>query len=79
MCAYIGAEWRVQHVGLQPFEVDASEDGVLLDLYGPASLTTKALLGVLGQELMHSRRMREKRNNTGKMCASDQMDLADQL
>ena len=50
-CSYIGAEGRVQHVGLQPFEVDVSEDGVLLDLDGPSTQTTQPLLWVLRQEL----------------------------
>lgn len=50
-CSYVGAEGRVQHVGLQTFEVDVSEDGVLLDLYGPSALAAQPLLGVFGQEL----------------------------
>lgn len=59
-CSYIGAEGRVQNVGLQPFEVDVSEDGVLLDLDGPATLTTQSLLGVLGQELTTQREEEEE-------------------
>lgn len=61
MCSYIGDEGRVQHVGLQSFEVDVSEDGVLLDFYGPTTLTAQSLLGVLGQELPCSMRKTEKR------------------
>lgn len=53
---YIWAEGRVQHVGLQPFEVDVSEDGVLLDLHRPAALAPQPLLGVLGQQLTHRKR-----------------------
>lgn len=60
-CSYIGAEGRVQYVGLQPFEVDVSEDGVLLDLYGPSTLAAQALLRVLSQELTRSRRKRKRR------------------
>lgn len=46
VCTHIRAERRIQHVGLQPFEVDVSEDGVLLDLDGPPTLTAQSLLRV---------------------------------
>lgn len=51
--SYIRAEGGVQHVGLQPFEVDISEDRMLLYFYRAATLTTKTLLRVFGQELMN--------------------------
>lgn len=59
-CSYIRAERRVQHVGLHSFEVDVSEDGVLLDLDGTVTETSQSVLGVLGQELTHSREGRDK-------------------
>lgn len=60
VCSYIRDEGRVQHVGLQAFEVDVSEDGVLFDLYGPTTLTAQSLFGVLGQELTGTRRKRKE-------------------
>lgn len=65
-CSYIWAEGRVQHVGLQSLEVDVSEDGVLLDLCGPSTLAAQSLLGVLGQELIRSRRKRKRQRGFKK-------------
>ena len=48
---YVWAKGRIQHVGLQTFEVDVSEDGVLLDLHGATPLAAQTLLGVLRQQL----------------------------
>lgn len=75
-CSYVWNEGRVQHVGLQPFEVDVSEDGVLLDLYGPAPLATQSLLGVLGQELRCRRRGGRRKADISTATLKDYLQLA---
>lgn len=74
-CSYIRAERRVQHVGLQPFKVDVSEDGVLLDLDGPTTLATQSLLGVLRQELTRNRRKTERGSLLSQQALVDKWEL----
>lgn len=53
---HVRDEGRLQHAGLQAFEVDGSENGVSFDLRGPVALATQPHLGVFGQELQEARR-----------------------
>lgn len=48
---YIRNEWRLQHAGLQAFEVDGAEDGMGFDLGGSTALATQPLRGIFGQKL----------------------------
>lgn len=48
---YIRDEGRLQHAGLQTFEVDVSEYGMGFDLRGSTSLAAQPLGGIFGQKL----------------------------
>lgn len=48
---YIRNERRLQHAGLQAFEVDGAEDGMGFDLRGSTSQTAQPLSGIFGQKL----------------------------